>query len=684
MAWLQDERATVSLRRAVAYYVHFVRAEHGVLSAAPADKTVAPRRRIETLFGPALMHAILPSAWFNPASDRVDSISRSRRELAPVVIAVVVSFLTYLAFASTAVSPTSGEHARDAYYNRLVDGLLAGHLSLDKPVPKALAALPDPYDPAAVGAARGLNYTPSSVHDLSYFQGRLYLYFSVIPAVLVFLPYHALTGAYLAQQYACVLFMTAGLAFAARVIVAVWRESFARVHPHAVGVLTLAAGLAPFSVVLIQRPDVYEVPIAAAFFFTSATMYGVWRIARQPPSAVWPLALLSACVGCAVGCRPSEVATVGLLLFAGAFYWRNDYNVGRRRWQLLVATGGPIAVIAAALLAFNYARFGAMAEFGARYQLNLDATTVSRFNVANLTFNGWMYFLHFPGWSAQFPFAGPWHSDWPPPSTIAGIEHPLGLIPAAPFVCCGLIALAHWRRWTLAVRSVTLTCLWIAATNAFVLCLFVGNASRYQMAFGPPLILVAIFGVLSLEVALASCRPFVRGVGRAAWVGALAASVAYGMLFAYRLRGEAWLAQGVSHMVEGDLAAAIDHCDRALGYDPASVEALKVRAACEMRFNRLEDAGRDLQAVVDRDPEDAVTWSYLGAVFMSQPGHRAEAIIAFRRALALTPNRAGTHYNLARALLNTGERIEAVRHLRAALRLDPSLADARQLLLQVQ
>jgi len=67
--------------------------------------------------------------------------------------------------------------------------------------PPRLAQLADPYDPA-VNAA----YV-EQVNDISYYKGKIYLYFGVTPALVLFWPYASLTGHYLSDKDAVVIFL---------------------------------------------------------------------------------------------------------------------------------------------------------------------------------------------------------------------------------------------------------------------------------------------------------------------------------------------------------------------------------------------------------------------------------------------------------------------------------------------
>src|ERR1039457_507256 len=81
--------------------------------------------------------------------------------------------------------------AADTCYNLLARALRAGQLNLPLDVPPGFARLADPYDPAANERYRLLEDHP--LHDLSYYKGKLFLYFGITPALVVFGPYTALT-----------------------------------------------------------------------------------------------------------------------------------------------------------------------------------------------------------------------------------------------------------------------------------------------------------------------------------------------------------------------------------------------------------------------------------------------------------------------------------------------------------
>ncbi len=94
------------------------------------------------------------------------------------VCALVIGF--YAASAGLGVYELRISGAADSYYNLLVRGFRAGQLNLKTEAPPALAKAADPYDPLSHGVDLDADGHP--LNDVSYYHGKLYLYFGVTPA----------------------------------------------------------------------------------------------------------------------------------------------------------------------------------------------------------------------------------------------------------------------------------------------------------------------------------------------------------------------------------------------------------------------------------------------------------------------------------------------------------------------
>src|ERR1039458_7587560 len=97
---------------------------------------------------------------------------------------------------------------------------------------------------------------------MSYYREKLYLYFGITPALVLFWPYVALTGHYLLHRDAVVIFFSTGFLVGAGLLLAVWRRYFAAVSFWIIVSCIVALGLANFTPEILTRCDVYEVAIS--------------------------------------------------------------------------------------------------------------------------------------------------------------------------------------------------------------------------------------------------------------------------------------------------------------------------------------------------------------------------------------------------------------------------------------
>ena len=80
--------------------------------------------------------------------------------------------------------------------------------------------------------------------------------------------------------------------------------------------------------------------------------------------------------------------------------------------------------------------------------------------------------------------------------------------------------------------------------------------------------------------------------------------------------------------------------------DPSDAYALSIKGILRYRQNNMDEALDLLSQAASADSKNAETQNYLGLV-LSQKGQRGSAETALRKAVTLSPNYAGAHYNLA-------------------------------------
>src|SRR5205814_5982790 len=113
-----------------------------------------------------------------------------------------------------------GSGAKDNYYNLLVQGFRNGQLNLEREAPAGFKRLENPYN---YNESKPYLLIPGALlHDLSYFNGKFYLYFGVTPALVLFWPYTALTGHSLLHRDATVIFFSIGFLASVALLWSIW------------------------------------------------------------------------------------------------------------------------------------------------------------------------------------------------------------------------------------------------------------------------------------------------------------------------------------------------------------------------------------------------------------------------------------------------------------------------------
>jgi tetratricopeptide (TPR) repeat protein len=583
--------------------------------------------------------------------------------------------------------------AADNYYNLLVEGFRAGQLSLKKEVPPGLASLADPYDPAQNGPYR---LAPYWLWDMSYYKGKLYLYFGVTPAVMLFWPYAALTGHDLLQRDAVVIFCIVGFLASVGLLWALWRRYFAEVGVAVVAALALALGLATGVPVMLSRCDVYEVSISCGYALTMLALAAIWKALHHSSHQGRWLAAASLAFGLAVGARPSLLFGAVILLVPVVQAWRERGDLaaesrtasgsrpvaGRGPTVICSAAAAvvPLALIGLGLMLYNALRFDSPFEFGGRYQLSwVRVLTAELFSPRYLWFNFRVYFLEPARWGGRFPFV---HEITVPPMPSGnreGVEHAFGVLTNIPLVWLALAVPLAWRGRTAEARSNLVEFLTTVATlfgiSALTLGLFFYTAGRYEMEFLPALVLLAVIGVLSLDHALTG-KPLWRGAARLGWCLLLAFSVAFNLLVSVELCVEWHYGLGIMLDRQGKVQEAIGHYERALRLKPDLAEAHNNLGGDLAGQGKVQEAIGHYEQALRIKPGDPEAHNNLG-VALTEQGKVQEAIGHYEQALRIWPDYANVRCNLGLALMGQGRLQEANDQFEQVLRLKPDSAEAQ-------
>ena len=350
---------------------------------------------------------ILTAAWLiRPGSRlyKIDLDFKKRWQGNIVIITAILLILILVLLAS--VNPFCNGTIYTGHrtqYEVFSEMLAKGQLYFDYEVDPRLAELENPYDP---GARR--NAEATFKWDHAYFNGKYFMYFGIVPEILMFLPYRLLTGSNLPTYMSInvyLIFLTIGIMALLYQMIKTWfRRAGFLIYLVTAIIFVLGPGM-----VIAKYPSVYLVPIAA-----SVTL-GVWGLffwirAKTVRPSRMKINLLTGSLFIALifGCRPQ----VGLVfLVALPLFWeetlRQRLLFSRKGFWNTVLLILPFVIVAAGLMYYNFARFGSPFDFGAQYNMTTNDMTRRGFVFDRIPTGLFTYFLQFPVLGPQFPFFNP-------------------------------------------------------------------------------------------------------------------------------------------------------------------------------------------------------------------------------------------------------------------------------------
>lgn len=387
--------------------------------------------RALVLFGVLLVFWALRknSAWIRiPFEAKSGSGKRKRLAAAVLYTAALLSAAAFFVRINPACQKNLALH--HAQYQELARALAEGRTSVGAADP-ALLEVENPYDT--------INLLANQIHyqaDYAYFAGNYYVYFGIVPELLLYLPCYLLTGQDLSNYLAVFAFYAGFIIASAGLVYELMKRFFPKspFYLYGIGVFMLTGSYSGFY--LLLRPDLYHVPIAASCMFTAAGLWlylaGLNRSRGKAPL----YALGSLCLALTAGCRPQFVlfAVLALPLFGKELFGkkllekeafekgllengrvRAETAEGKRKTRgtalrrnmgagQLAALAAPYLLVAAGLMYYNAVRFGSPFDFGASYSLTSNDMTHRGFNLERILYGIW-YFLFQPAHlEANFPY----------------------------------------------------------------------------------------------------------------------------------------------------------------------------------------------------------------------------------------------------------------------------------------
>jgi hypothetical protein len=552
--------------------------------------------------------------------------------------AFIVVFATYLFLGGMGATDRGDLDPRGDAYNLLAGGLLSGHLYLAEEAPAGLARLANPYDPAANASFRT---DPSyRLHDMSFYRGRLYLYFGVAPALLLFAPWHLLTGAWLPTWAAVVAICSAGVL----VNLSLMRSIRVRVFPNApvgmTAVCALVLGLGSYAPILLSRASLWEVPIAFNYLCVSVALRCLWEALWRPAGTARWIALASGALGVAMASRPSVLPAALILL---APFLSREARRDARCWA---AAAVPFGLCGALVALYNQERFGSPFDFGTAYMLTGGyPDRLPIFSASYLWTNVRLHLFQRVDWLAVFPFAHE-PGKWPLRANWGGADHMSGALLNSPFLWMGLAVpiLIRAHRVVRGFAVIAAAAAWTILGALGMLLFYCGASARYQFEYVPGFALVACMGAVATEGLVAA--PY-RTLARFVWIPALIMTLAFPVLYGIDQCVAAYNSNSLMFLARGDVLDAGREVETARFLSPGNPESRLITAVIISR--RAPAPGLDALESLVRDFPDYAMGHYFLANALRGQGRRDDAVAHYRAAHRLAPDDKAIGQDLERA-----------------------------------
>ena len=354
----------------------------------------------------------------------------------PLVIGAVSALgLFFFCMVSAVPADTPGYQHHHQYFE-LAQALASGQTSLlVKPSPELLS-LDNPYDTAA-RTSSGAVY----LWDHAYFNGKYYVYFGVLPAIIYYLPFYLITSGgelpnWIAVGLSFFLF-SAGLVFLLFNCCRKWFPETNQAN-FLLGYATLLLG--SWAIPSAQCPDLYNVPISLGL---ACATWGIAFLIKATTPAKISLSL--ACLGTfllslTILCRP-QMLIFGVIAIALAFFSLRDRKTRKTNTRIICLALIPVAIVAAMAGAYNLSRFGSPLDFGANYNLTTNDMTHRGWNFDRLPLAFFAYLFEPFVFSLSSMTFLPVNLDYTYYGTTISQTMHGGILALIPIIPCSILAL---------------------------------------------------------------------------------------------------------------------------------------------------------------------------------------------------------------------------------------------------
>ena len=324
--------------------------------------------------------------------------SKDKIFLIVLLIASQIVLFNILIKSNADVSKYNANYINHKQYYELIDAFKDGHAYLnEKPDPR-LNKLENPYD-TSLRTSNNINFK----WDHVYYKGKYYVYFGIGPLLLAYLPYNLITSSDLLNPTANLLFIIIATIGINWFLYEVCKKYFSKIKIVTFVLLDVFLVASMGILYIAKRPDFYSVPIMSSMAFTMLGFALVFSYLNKPKRIKLFLGALS--LAFVALCRPQFLIASALLIPVVIDHFFNKQKKDRKdliKDAIVIIL--PYLLIGAAVMYYNYIRFGSVFDFGVNYTLTTNDMTKRNWNLDNTLLGLFYYLFQLPYTNNVFPY----------------------------------------------------------------------------------------------------------------------------------------------------------------------------------------------------------------------------------------------------------------------------------------
>lgn len=269
------------------------------------------------------------------------------------------------------INTYSEENSMDFYSYNFVKSISDGKIDLGLEPSEKLLNLENPYD-TTQRSQGNLRDGKDYIWDSALYNQKFYVYFGILPALILLVPFHLLTNLYLSCASGILIFsVLTGFALK-KLIENIFTRYFSNIPFKFMLYSFLILLFGSQILVLNGIPRMYEFAIISGMFFAVMGINFVFEALKTNNVKYRYVLFSSLFLSLAVACRPTMLL---VSLIALPFYIKIlKENIKQKNGIIksICTISIPYIVIGGLLMYYNYIRFGSIFEFGASYQMTVN------------------------------------------------------------------------------------------------------------------------------------------------------------------------------------------------------------------------------------------------------------------------------------------------------------------------